>query len=85
MSEESKQKLLESLSQESEVVITLAYMYAHGFDLSREDVTKAWVNATQNTKLVEDIYRRGYEDALADISQKKRKDFYHKVLVDLNI
>lgn len=85
MSVESRQKLLNALSNESETVISLAYMYAHGFDLCGDDVTKAWVNASQNTKFIEDIYRKGYEDAFKDMEEKKRKDFYHKALVDLKI
>ena len=83
LEEENRKQLLDALSKESTAVLTLAYMYGHGYDLCGRDVTKEWVNAARNTQFIEDIYRRGYEDAFKDMEEKKRKDFYHKVVVDL--
>lgn len=79
----SKERLIEELKKESDTVVSLAYMYARGYNLCGEDVTKAWTNAVNNNHLIETIYQRGYEDAFKDIAEKKRKDFYHKVVVDL--
>lgn len=83
MNDETRQKMMDVLVESSDAVLSLAVMYAQGFDICGRDVTKEWINATQNTKLIEDIYRRGYEDAFKDIADKKQKDFYHKVVVDL--
>ena len=83
MNDESREKMLKVLSESSDAVLSLAVMYAQGFEVSGRDVTKEWLNAVQNTQLIESIYRRGYEDAFKDIAERKQKDFYHKVLVDL--
>lgn len=81
--DERKNSVLEELSKLDTDVLALAYIYAKDFRICGEDVTKTWVNTIQNNQLVEEIYRRGYEDAFKDFEQKRRKDFYHKVVVDL--
>lgn len=80
-----KEKLWEEFEKQSEAVLTLAYMYARGYELTDEDITKEWTNAVQNNAIVERVYQKGYQDALKDIEEKKRRDFYHKVIVDLEV
>lgn len=82
MNSDVKQQLLDVLGQQSDAVLSLACMYAQGFELCGKDVTKEWTNAATNTRFIEQIYRRGYEDAFKDMEEKKQKDFYHKVVVD---
>ena len=81
--EERKKRILEELSKFDADILALACMYAQGYKLSGEDVTKTWVNVIQNNQFIEDLYRRGYEDAFNDFQNKRRKDFYHKVTRDL--
>ena len=81
--EDMKPLMLEELSKESDAVLTLAYMYAKGFKLCGEDITKSFTNAVCNNEFIENIYRKGYEDCLEDLEQRRIKDFYHKVTVDL--
>lgn len=78
-----KEKLWEEFEKMPDSIATLAYMYARGYQISGVDITKEWKNAVMNNQVIEDIYRRGYEDALKDIEEKKRRDFYHKVIRDL--
>ena len=79
----TKEKLWAEFENQSDDVLTLAYMYSRGYDLAGEDVTKAWTNAIRNNQIIEQVYQKGYEDALKDIENKKRRDFYRKVMVDL--
>lgn len=78
-----KQSLWAEFEKQSEAVLTLAYMYARGYDLAGEDVTKAWTNAVRNNQIIEEVYRKGYEDALKDVEAKKRRDFHNKTIVDV--
>ena len=80
---EAKQRLLDDLSNESESVLALAWMYARGYKLSGADVTKEWTNAIQNNTIIEQVYRRGYEDCLKDVENGQRRDFYHKAIYDV--
>lgn len=57
-----KAKILSELSEVDDSILALAYMYAKGFSLSGDDVTKAWVNAIQNTKILEAAYIKGYQE-----------------------
>lgn len=79
----AKEKLWAEFEKQSDDVLTLAFMYSRGYALAGEDVTKAWTNAIRNNQIIEHVYQKGYEDALKDIENKKRRDFYRKVLVDL--
>lgn len=81
----TKQKLWDEFQRQPDAVLALAYMYAKGYDLSGEDITKAWTNAITNNQLIEQVYRKGYEDALKDIEEQKRRDFYHKAIVDVKV
>lgn len=80
---EVKQQILDELAECPDAVLSLAYVYAKNYNLCGEDVTKTWTNVIQNSQFVEEIYRRGYEEAFKDFQEQKRKDFYHKVLRDL--
>ena len=79
----AREKLLEEFDKQSDDVMTLAYMYAKGYELAGEDVTKAWTNAIRNTQIIETAYRRGYEDCEKDILAKRRRDFLRKVTYDM--
>lgn len=80
---EVKQQILDELAECPDAVLSLAYVYAKNYNLCGEDVTKTWTNVIQNSQFVEEIYRRGYEEAFKDFQEHKRKDFYNKVLRDL--
>ena len=77
-----KKNLIDELSKESVSVLTLALVYARGYDIVGENITTAWTNAIQNNQIIEKAYERGYKDCLKDIENKKYRDFVHKVLVD---
>lgn len=62
--EQIKQDLLNELSQQPEAVLTLAYMYAKGYELSGEDVTRRWNNTIIQNDALNRAYRKGFEDAL---------------------
>lgn len=79
----AREKLLEEFDKQSDDVMALAYMYAKGYELAGEDVTKAWTNAIRNTQIIETAYRRGYEDCEKDILMKRRRDFFRKVTYDM--
>jgi len=80
----TREKLFAELDKQSDAFITLAYMYARGYDMVGADITKAWTNAIQNNHILETAYKRGYEDCLKDIEDNKRRDFYRKVVYDVN-
>ena len=80
--QEVKESIIAELRKQPDAVLTLAYMYAKGYDLVGEDVTSAWVNAYQNTQVIETAYRKGYEDCEKDLEQNRRRDFVRKVIVD---
>ena len=79
---EVKAMMLKELSEADDGMLALAYMYAKDFRLCGEDITKAWTNAITNNQFIEEIYRRGYQDCEKDFEENKRRDFYHKVIVD---
>ena len=78
-----KRKVLEELEKMDFSILLLAHMYARGYAMCDTDITKPLGNAFQNNQFIEQIYRKGYEDCEKDYAQKKRKDFYHKAIVDL--
>lgn len=79
---EVRKNILAELEKAESGVLTLAYMYARNYALCGEDVTKEWTNAIINNQFVEQIYQKGYEDAIKDIEQGRRKDFYYKAVFD---
>ena len=81
--DERRKAILEEFEKADYSVLLLALMYAQGYAMCGEDVTKAWTNAVQNTHLIETVYRKGYEDCEKDYAEKKRRDFYRKAIVDL--
>lgn len=80
--EVQKRKILDEFEKMDVSLLLLAHMYARGYVLCGEDITKPLTNAFQNNQFVEQIYKKGYEDCEKDYEQNRRKDFYHKVTVD---
>lgn len=78
-----KQKILAELGKLDFSLLLLAHIYARGYAMCDRDITKPLGTAFQNNQFIESIYRKGYEDCEKDYAEKKRKDFHHKVLVDL--
>lgn len=60
--EDAKQKMLDALSKESQIVIAAAYAYAKNLVSYGEDITKAWTTATQQKAALESAYNKGYVD-----------------------
>ena len=77
-----RENMLRELEKQPDAILTLAFMYARGYDLGGEDITKAWTNAIRNNQILETAYKRGYDDCLKDAEQNRIRDFYHKVIVD---
>ena len=63
---DKKQKMLDELSKESEMIIATAYLYAKTFVRYGEDITKAWNTATQQRVILEKAYNDGYADAVKE-------------------
>ena len=78
-----KQKILAEFEKMDFSLLLLAQMYARGYAMCNEDITRPLGNAFQNNQFIETIYRKGYKDCEKDYAEKKRRDFYHKVIVDL--
>lgn len=62
--EYERKQLINELSKMPPMVIATAYLHAINYTLYGEDVTKAWVTATQQACALEKAYRKGYYDAL---------------------
>jgi len=60
--DELKDKLLEELRKEPLSIISLAAMYAKGFQDTGEDVTKIYQTAEDQWAAMQKIYNKGYED-----------------------
>ena len=76
-----KERMLDELRQESEGVICLAVMFAKGFEVTGEDITKAWQTAEQQMEIIQrnfnEGYRAGYIDGIAkgkEIEQQERAE-----------
>jgi hypothetical protein len=61
---DKKQVLLDSLSEEPEMVIATAYLYAKNYVNYGIDVTNAWNTAIQQNAALERANEKGYHDAL---------------------
>lgn len=75
MTDNVKQKLLDSLSKESPMVISTAYAYAKNYVMYGEDITKAWTTLVQQASILEkikvkakaeayDYFKKDYENCL---------------------
>lgn len=62
--EEVKENLLNELRKESLAVLSLAYAYAKNFAETGVDITEKWVTTEQQTQVLEQIYKRAYEEGL---------------------
>ena len=59
-----RKNLLNELRKESIAVLTLAYGYAKNFAETGVDITEKWVTTEQQTQVLEQIYKRAYEEGL---------------------
>ena len=57
-----KQKLWEQLQTERDDILSLAYMYAKGYDLCGEDITTRWKNTVLQNDALNRAYVKGYQD-----------------------
>lgn len=55
--------LMHKLSEMPSAVIETAYLYAVNYIAYGEDVTKEWSTAIQQTRALDQAYRKGYYDA----------------------
>jgi len=69
-----KQIMLDALSEESEMVVATAYLYAKTYVTYGEDITKAWDTATQQSAILRKAYNKGYTDALDALEKRWFKD-----------
>lgn len=68
---DKKQIMLDELSEEPEMVIATAYLYAKTFVRYGEDITEAWNTAVQQKAILEKAYNNGYSDALKEREELK--------------
>ena len=61
---QTKEKLIELLSQEDTMVLSQAYLYAKKLTDYGVDISNKWVTVTQNASALEKAYSKGYYDAL---------------------
>ena len=71
-----KEKILGELEKESESVVTLAYMYAKGFALIGEDVTKAWQTSAIQTDMLSRAYTKGWDDSVKHMLESAKYQDY---------
>lgn len=72
-----KDKILGELQNESETVVTLAYMYAKGFVLCGDDVTKAWQTSAIQTDMLSRAYTKGWDDSVKHMLESvKYQDYW---------
>lgn len=80
-----EEQLIEELSKMPPMVIATAYLHAINYTLYGEDVTKAWLSATQQASILEKSYTKGYYDALQSkwipVSSKNLPKLHKKVLI----
>lgn len=74
-----KQKLLDSLAEESPIVISTAYAYAKNYVNYGEDITKAWTTAVQQASIIEQIKVKAQVEAYDYF----KKDYENRLKADL--
>ena len=67
--DEQKERMLAQMREESLTVICLAYMYAKNFEETGVDITTRWATMEQQNKILQEVYNRGYKDALQKIQE----------------
>ena len=70
---QTKEKLLELLSQEDTTVLSQAYLYAKNLTDYGVDISNKWETATQQASALEKAYRKGYYDALQRNAESEGK------------
>lgn len=74
-----KQKLLNSLAEESSMVISTAYAYAKNYILYGEDITKEWTTAVQQASVIEKVSLNAWAQAYETF----RKEYETRLKADL--
>jgi predicted nucleic acid-binding protein len=74
-----KQKLLDSLAEESTMVISTAYAYAKNYVKYGEDITKAWTTAVQQASIIEKVSL----NAWAQAHETFRREYENRLKADL--
>ena len=64
--DDQKEYLLAELRKESASVISLAAVYAKGFEATGIDVTRAWETAEQQMAIIQQNYQVGYQAGYID-------------------
>ncbi len=64
-----KQQLLDALSQESLMVLSTAYVYAKNCVEYGEDITKAWITATQQAYVMREVRQKAWAEAYASFKK----------------
>ena len=72
---QTKEKLIELLSQEDAMVLNQAYLYAKNLTNYGVDIAEKWVTATQNASALEKAYRKGYNDALRRLVESELREW----------
>lgn len=67
MEQNTKQLILEKLSNMPEMLVLTAYLYAKNYIVYGEDVTKEWNTAVQQSAILEKVYNRGRNDVLKEV------------------
>ena len=68
---QTKSQILDALAQESDTVLSLAYMYAKGHENFGEDVTKRWQTTALQTDALNRAYKQGFDDAVKYLKGEK--------------
>jgi hypothetical protein len=59
-----KDLLISGLSSESEDVLKVALLYAQWYTKFGIDITKAWTTATEQSAILNQVYKRGYAEGV---------------------
>lgn len=80
-----KDFMLKELENAPEMVLATAYLYAKNYCAYGEDITKAFVTATQQHAFIERVYMRAYEDAMKSITGKDNNEDRNTHMTDDDI
>jgi hypothetical protein len=74
-----KQKLLDSLAEESTMVISTAYAYAKNYVMYGEDITKAWTTAVQQASVIQEVRQKAWVEAYDSF----KKEYENRLKADM--
>ena len=66
----TKEQMIEALSNEGVMLISLAYFYAKNFAIFGADITKVWDTATEQHSMLKKAYNKGYADGIEERNDK---------------